>query len=277
MCIISLPVLKVDSTNIFIGISDDYLSQITIYSNKVHNTSSNNAMILPVPCSNVKFFEVDSNFFDKLDKCFEMNVKSFAKYRSASLSDKITPNSVLPVISVGSYLVSVAPTLEDLKRVDNIFTLSPDCAEALKDYPNHFGFIVCKLENKEKKYHPLGYSFSINQKLFIPTKHYHGTQTKDIEYFDHNIYTWGCSSEECHQYSTIYKETESPDCKEIYRHKTKNKLPYHLVQKELKNLKIPKEIKLCDTNDIFKYNIHGFYPNKDFYAEFDTTKVPTKT
>lgn len=256
MCIISYPVLLVNSTNIFVGPNKNYTHQITVYSNKVHNTKTDNAMILPVPYANtVQLFDLSKypNFFKDIDNCF-----------SAPRSKGATSiNFKLDVVSVGSYLASVANNYRDLLNIDkSVFNLSDDCAKMLKMYPSHYGFIVCKLANENKEYHPFAYSHRIEKKLFIPTKHYHGgSHEKEIEFFDHNIFTWK---------SEINLQSNNS-----------------VVINKFKNLKMPPEFELSNLDiiqknifetpceiieDFHKYRIRGHLPNKDFYA---TYKQPT--
>ena len=87
MCIISYPVLLVNSTNIFVGPNKNYTRQITVYSNKVHNTKTDNAMILPVPyASTVQLFDLSKypNFFKDIDNCF-----SAPRSKGASINFKL--------------------------------------------------------------------------------------------------------------------------------------------------------------------------------------------
>lgn len=266
MCIISFPVLSVNSTKIFIGINNDCTRQITVYCNKVHNKVSDNAMILPVPYpESVKLIDLTnySNFFEKLDDCFETITNTRGTIVDNGTRVMLDCNSKIDVVSVGSYLTSIAKNIDDLVNIDSsVFNISPDCAESLKGYPEHYGFIVCKLAQENKKYHPFGYSHQIEKELFIPTKHYHG-RTRSQEFFDHYIYTWNCWSDECHQYSS-YGTSEST-----------KKIKYKINEKMLGKLSFPPQFNLSKINEhIYKYRIKGQYPNKDFYATYQEVKPP---
>ena len=179
MCIISNPVEEVTNTKILIVPNTRTNRQLTIYSNEVFNKSSNNAMILPVPNPQTVMFHNLSSYptiFKDCKSCFYS--QQSRSYSTDSYSFNVSTNSAkLEVIDVGSYQVSLAMSLSDLKRVDtNVFTLSSGCEQLLaKDYSNpDIGFIICKLADGNKEYHPFGYSHNIYKNiLFIPTKHYH--------------------------------------------------------------------------------------------------------
>jgi hypothetical protein len=183
MCIISGPIEDVDSTKIFIAPNKAGNRQLTIYSNKVANLSPGNAMILPVPFpQTVEFHNMNSytTLFEDCSSCF---IKPTSRGVSKDMSLLFNNSSdsdherCLRVYNVGSYQVTLALSLSDLKRVDAaVFTLSLGCSEVLsKDYADPmYGFIICKLADTNKSYHPFGYSHKIQgSALFIPTKHYH--------------------------------------------------------------------------------------------------------
>lgn len=188
MCIISNPIESVSATKILIAPNYKLNRQLTVYSNNVNNTSNNNAMILPVPNpQTIKLHDLSNytQLFDDCNACFINNTNFGRGNYSTNSTNSFSLK--LPIFNVGSYQASIALSLEDIKRVDSsVFTLSDGCYELLlKEYSNPiFGFIICKLENSQKKYHPFAYSNDIyNNKLFIPTKHYHGhTPSYEISY-----------------------------------------------------------------------------------------------
>ena len=178
MCIVSLDVASIAKTKILVGISKDKKRQLTVYSNQIENHSNNNAMILPVPFpETVQFVNLSNykNLFEDCQSCFYNASRGF-NTRSATLSANFDL-SKLEVFHIGSYKVSLAMNLSDLKRVDeSVFVLSDGCEETLnKNYKeNYWGFIICKLAKGKEDYHPFGYSHDIlNNQVFIPTKHYH--------------------------------------------------------------------------------------------------------
>jgi hypothetical protein len=210
MCIISQPVKEVESTKILVAIGSDQSRQMIVYSNRVDNEISTNAMILPVPNpKTIKFHDLSKHkdIFKDLDSVF----KSFITMNSLSYSsDSFARNQTLKVFDVGSYQVSLAYSVNDILKVNqDVFQLSPGCYDLLKSsYTANFGFIICKLKQGDSTYHPLGYSHQIINKtnIFIPTKHYHEhVSLDDIEYqieetnkdekWSHNIYLYNCKGE----------------------------------------------------------------------------------
>jgi hypothetical protein len=160
----------------------DKTQQITVYSNTVDNNSNNNAMILPVPYpESIKFINL-SNYKNIFSDCQSVFIKPqlLSWSKNATLSYSVDKSAKLEVFNVGSYKVSLAKNLSDLKRVDeSVFELSSGCEEVLsKTYrENYWGFIICKLSKGQEEYHPFAYSHNIlNNKVFIPTKHYHQHQ-----------------------------------------------------------------------------------------------------
>jgi len=165
MCIIIGEVVKVSNTNILCSLSEDKKRQLIVYSNLINNTTKNNAMILPVPLPDTIMFHDLSNYqnlFSDCNKCFTKQTKSWNSFNLLSN---------LKTFSVGSYTVSVAKNIEDLKKFD----LSPELLSLLRiNYANIFGFIICKLNLGFEKYYPFAYSSEIyNNNIFIPTKHYY--------------------------------------------------------------------------------------------------------
>jgi len=211
MCIINNPVDEVKNTKLFVSKNTDNTRQITIYANIVDNKIRNNAMILPVPfIDSVIFHDLSeySKLFDDCNNCFYKHETKSLK----SFSYGFTTNN-LEVFNVGSYKVSIAKKIEDLKRADpSVFQISNGAYEVLdKNYGKyeHVGYIICKLNEKKEKYHPFAYSHNIKSSiLFIPTKHYHdhskymqnysmtnifdasqnGQDTKTADDWDHEVY-----------------------------------------------------------------------------------------
>jgi hypothetical protein len=181
MCIISAKVHNVANTKLLVAVNLQTKRQYVVYSNVVDNATTNNAMILPVPNpGSVKFHNLSAyaHIFEDCDK-------SFIKQVSKSIyNTKSVLKNTLKVFDVGSYKVSIANSLEDIKRINtNVFSLSPGCESLLqKNYSNSlYGFIICKLDKGNKQYHPFGYSHNLpnDEKVFIPTKHYHPHESND--------------------------------------------------------------------------------------------------
>jgi len=183
MCIISNSVNKVSDTKILIAVNEKTDRQLVVYSNKVDNNSAKNAMILPVPMPNsVKFINLSNykNIFEDCEKSFYNGARRLSVPSSLSFGSR----NMLEVFSVGSYNVSLAKNLDDLKIVNtNVFNLSEGCEKLLSaDYSDeNWGFIICQLNEGLEKYHPFAYSHQLMDTVFVPTKHYH----------DHKIYGGG--------------------------------------------------------------------------------------
>ncbi len=193
MCMISLPVEQVSKTNIFVGLNSSKSHQLTIYSNFVSNNSDANAMVIPVPHpSTVNFHNVShiNNFFKVVDKSFFRQAKTLSWNNSSYSDSKGTSRarSDLEVFSVGSYQVSLAHNLSDLSRLNKeIFVLSPGLAKTLEsNYSDPvWGFIVFVLARDKKDYHPFGFSHALyNNKIYIPTRHYHDTMNSSGGYME---------------------------------------------------------------------------------------------
>lgn len=197
MCLIAEQIKSVKNTKILCALNADKSRQIVVYANEINNISNNNAMILPVlnPQS-LKFHDLSNyvNIFDDCAKGF-YNITNEDTYRSKS-SD--CANQTLKVFDVGSYSVSVALTIDELKLVDStVFTLSKDFEGTLRSvYKNSaFGYIICALKSGEKLYHPLAYSNDVYEsKVFAPTLHYHVHDGKPgfgpIGDWSHEIYLY---------------------------------------------------------------------------------------
>jgi hypothetical protein len=181
MCIISGPVVTVNSTKIFAMPSKDGKRQITVYSNKV-KTLDNNAMLLPVPNpKSVKFEKVPADLFSQCKKSFEIeqSLGSVSKGRGGFIS-----NNSLKIQSHGSYEVVIVPSIDDFHRVPKSFAeVTPEVIAFLKsNYNTDFGFLLCRLRAGSVDYESFAYSHDINNNnLFIPTKHFHMDDgSKDI-------------------------------------------------------------------------------------------------
>lgn len=198
MCIISKAVKDVSQTNILVAVDKKGKRQMIVYSNKVDNQSKNNAMILPVPNPHTLVFHNLKEYptiFEDCQKMIRRNIGRSSDFDSKCKQTVINSRDTLKVFSVGSYEVSVAMSLDDLKRVDtNVFESTLGCETFLKnEYSDPiFGFIICKLnDNENKTYHPFGYSHNIHEdKIFIPTKHYHSHNglTSEMQKYVKRIY-----------------------------------------------------------------------------------------
>jgi hypothetical protein len=183
MCIISGPVVSVNSTKILCLPSKSGKRQLTVYSNAVA-TPDSNAMCLPCPTpQTVKFENVPKDIFKQCYSSFDISKPRGGGSRGLTLSSNRAP---LTVQSHGSYDVVLVPSMADLDRVPSSFTtLTPEVIEFLNaSYPVNFGIVLCRLKKGSTNYEPFAYSHDIqpNKQLFFPTKHYHShNQTPSID------------------------------------------------------------------------------------------------
>ncbi len=193
MCMFAGSVSHVAATRIFAS-SDGGVGRFTAYQMEVElKNGQGNAMILPVPTSNpIELVDMSGvpNFFEKMDNLFPRErSRGVNMFKSAPLS-----KSLLTVHKVGSYEVSVAPTVDDISRVDpSVFELSPSTAAVLaQHYATGYSFVVCKL-TKGGEIHPLGYIYETHSmdEIFVPTRHAHGGRPESRAHWDHMVYVQG--------------------------------------------------------------------------------------
>ena len=164
--------------------------QLTVYQNQVNMTNPT-AMILPFPYGNkgAKLIDLSSypQIFDDLSQVFVQ-----FEYLTNSYGSRGVSRGMIAVHQIGSYSVSIVPTINDFERLQNqVFGLDPNLFEMLKGkYPDHAGYIVC-LMNQNAKFHPIAYVTRRPQaqQLFVPTYHYHGHVETHPDW-DHEIYVF---------------------------------------------------------------------------------------
>jgi len=135
-------------------------------------------------------------------------------YSTRSLYASAEPRKTLEVISHGSYLVSIAPQLEDLLRLNtSIFELTPELYHFFGNHYNReFSFLCCVLKEGSKGYEPLCYSHPLHSsgKLFVPTLHYHvhgsKVETEQADW-DHTIYSVNSEEKANRGYTSNYYNT----------------------------------------------------------------------
>jgi len=194
MCIMALPVRSVTNTRIFVGQAAG--TQLTVYEMAVTLATPGNAMILPAPATSadqVGLIDMSEapGFFDDADKLFMPMTLGMSKGGRSRGVD------FLKVHEVGNYQVSIAESLDDLDRVNpEVFTLSPDAKPTLGTYGDGFCFVVAQLK-ESGKFHALAYTHPTapDGKLFVPTKHEHGTKVArhpqlegERADWDHHVY-----------------------------------------------------------------------------------------
>lgn len=206
MCIFSGPVDQVSKTKIAIikifGSEKKIINkkkfrmkvgrpmQMTIYENKVSidSNGTGHAMILPFPLikgvNRFKLVDLSNydNVMNDIDELFPVSKSTLSNAASYNSTDSI------PVTTLGSYKVSVVPSLEDFSKVQlGEFNLTKDVAELLSQYySKNFGFVVCILQ-ESADFHPIAYIHEYDE-VFIPTRHHHSTEIYDPQ-IDHDIDT----------------------------------------------------------------------------------------
>lgn len=220
MCIILGTVDSVTQTKLFVLPNKDKTRQMTFYSNAV-STPHENMMILPVP-SNGGSVDLHTVDYKNMMKDLKLSVTSIYEERkphyasrSFSLSASIS-RETLEIISHGSYLVSIAPTIEDLLLLDmRVFHLTPELFEFFaQHYSREFSYVCCILKKGMEAYEPLCYSHPLHSsgKLFVPTLHYHvhggKAQTNNADW-DHTIYSVGTSEKANRGYTSNYYNSVS--------------------------------------------------------------------
>lgn len=252
MCIILGEVNRVSKTKLFVLPNKDKSRQMTFYSNVV-GTSEENMMILPVPCgpcgqgASIELHTID---YKKMFHDLKRSVTSTSRsepggYLTRSFSAAASPREPLEVFNHGSYLVSIAPQIEDLFRLDNsVFDFTPELFDFFaKHYNREFSYLCCVLKPGTKKYEPLCYSHPLHSsgKLFVPTLHYHnheGHIETDTADWDHLIYSVNTSEKANLGFTSNYSN-------------------------EVDWSKFPKEFQKEKVNSIRCSKITGHYPNKD--------------
>ena len=193
MCIISGPVLSVNSTKILVLPSKNGRRQLTVYRNAVA-TPDSNAMCLPVPNPHsVKFETVPKDIFTQCSQSFARKELTLSA-RSWSGNTR----SALPILSHGSYEVVLVPSMNDCDRIPSSFTtLTEDVIAFLqRSYPAEFGIVLCRLKKGNSDYEPFAYSHDIqaNGNLFAPTKHYHVGDSNQNTFVDQTNNSGGWQS-----------------------------------------------------------------------------------
>jgi len=204
MCIFNAKVKRVAKTRILVAPSQDRTQQLTVYENLVqldNSAGSSNAMILPAPLpdpssQDIQLLDLSStpDFFKDLELMWPTRESLQETNSIQSLGD--LDDSLLAVQKVGGYKVSIAKTLQDLRRINpKVFKVAPDIDQLLSQhYPKGFGFVICSFDaSSGEEKHPLGYIHPLdsNLRLFVPTRHEHGKDGKEKAkaHFDHVIWS----------------------------------------------------------------------------------------
>lgn len=182
MCIFAKPVKAVTGTSIFVGRTPT--RQCVVYAMSVELRGAANAMILPVyaDADDIQLLDISG-----APAFFEPLAELFTPPQPRSLSYKGVTRSTLRVQKVGSYDVSVVPTVNDISRLDaGVFTVAPSTARSLAIHYPSCAFVVAVLRDSGA-YHPLAYTHPRLRGVdFVPTRHMHGDSGEPS--WDHAIY-----------------------------------------------------------------------------------------
>lgn len=245
MCIISQPA-EVTETKIFVALNAPQTRQLTVYENKVV-TVSGAVMILPVPDPlTIEMIDLSAypTIFKDLNAPFQ-TLSSYNGQRSFSCNDS------LAVTKVGGYLVTIVPSTDEFPNLSahTFGTVHRDIVNLLHERYPTFGFVICKLNPAETKYHPIAYSHTAlgSGQLFVPTYHLHnhgnndGFQRETLAHWDHDIFSLNVPG--------------NPQSTASF---TKSKIPFHF----------PPE------NIISKLSLKGFLANMDITQKTNIAPTP---
>jgi hypothetical protein len=158
-------------------------------------TEEGASMILPFPGKDCEMFDFANvgvfDIFDRLKQSFPLEVPKPATFGFGGPTLGGTFSVTLEVKECGSYQYSVAPTIDDLERLDKeTFYLDHKTISYVKQHyaSQAWGFLVCKLiPGKEKRHIAYTYTPVIKHTVFVPTRHYHGA-IENRPHWDHRIY-----------------------------------------------------------------------------------------
>jgi hypothetical protein len=247
MCIILGEVHRVSKTKLFVLANKDKTRQMTFYSNVV-GSPEENMMILPVPGDGpIELHEIHykAMFNDLKRSVTSTSREQSSNYLTRSLYASASPQKTLEVFSHGSYLVSIAPQIEDLSRLDeSLFDVTPELFQFFASkYTREFSYLCCVLKPGTKEYEPLCYTHPLHSsnRIFVPTLHYHrhaGRVDTDTADWDHLIYSVGTEEKANRGYTSNYSNTVN------WSH-------------------FPHEYQKLNVTSVRCAEIQGHYPNKD--------------
>lgn len=178
MCIFSGSHPDVSKTRILVAWVGRH-TQLTVYQNDVKlasgkdSAAAGTAMILPIPGGNVRMVDLSRypTLFDDIKRDFPDPVSRGIQTKGRG--GKAAPT--LDIQRVGSYDVSLAATLNELKQLDwSHFVLDADVVRLLEhDYGRGFAFCVARLRpDSAGSPHALAYVHdNASGHLFVPTRH----------------------------------------------------------------------------------------------------------
>jgi hypothetical protein len=193
-----LPVQQVASTKIFASMGPHAPGQWrqTLVYEAVVGTTGDNAMVLPIPvhravgAAGIELLNLSSvpAFFTYLRDLLDSPLLVMGGMPSFGAPPAAAPP--LPVYRVGSFDVSIVPTLADFGRLSGIFrlglgALGPVLAQRYGDH----AFVVYQIAEGTSLLHPFGVSFvTRHDQLYFPTVHVHDGTAPLFASFDHQLF-----------------------------------------------------------------------------------------
>jgi hypothetical protein len=149
------------------------------------------AMVLPIPTAvdategSVRWINLEGQ-----SDLFVLLERLFPPPPAAQPVSRAPAPAALPVVRVGSFWASFAPTARDLGRLDPVFRLDPALIRSDPLFSAR-GFVVAQLAADATTIHPLAFSFPRRDptRLFFPTLHVHDGSLPPRATFDHTLYT----------------------------------------------------------------------------------------
>ncbi|MBL8890860.1 MAG: hypothetical protein JNL67_12845 [Planctomycetaceae bacterium] len=182
MCCFAQQVEFVEATKIFARLTDRS-TQYLVYQ-MTFSTKTPNAMILPIPVrapareGSVKFINLEDHpgFFESLAELFP------SLYRKSAAGS-------IPVHSVGDYIASFVPSIDDFENLDPAFVIPKSTWDQIPGYAN-FSFAVFQLTKLQGTPHPMAFEFETRtpDQVFFPTLHIHDGMVHETEEFDHQLF-----------------------------------------------------------------------------------------
>jgi hypothetical protein len=194
MCCFAQRVKNVANTRIFCRLTDRG-SQFLVYQMD-YESAVPNAMILPIPTQlpatedQIQFLNLEAyaTFFSDLESGYPQlqNKKLIMPSTSSRTSVDSAP---LKVHSVGSFVASFVPTIDDFDRLDPQFVIPRSSWEKIPIY-HDYGFAVFQLKSLHGRIHPIALEFPTRMpdQVFFPTVHIHDGEVHQQEHFDHTLY-----------------------------------------------------------------------------------------
>jgi len=196
MCCFTAPVEHIGNTSIFARLSGTG-TQFLVYQMN-YRAAQPLAMILPLPVAlpshenAVRFIDLKGypEFFHDMDYGF------YVPPPVGTADDPMAAASpaagALEVETVGDYVASFVPTLNDFGRLDPRFVLPRHIWDQIPIY-HDYGFAVFQLKasvDKDAVPHPIAFEFPTRhrEKVFFPTVHIHDLKVHPTENFDHSLY-----------------------------------------------------------------------------------------